>query len=423
MTTATRTITPLMRPPEATVTPPGSKSITNRALLLAALAQGASVLRGALVADDTEAMAAALRALGSRVGELDPGAVEVAGPPAPVASARVDCRLSGTTARFLLPVAAATGVPVVIDGSEQLRGRPMGDLVDTVRGLGAVVEALGVEGHLPLGVEGAAIRGGEVDLDVSTTSQFLSALLLAGPTFPGGLRVTTRGREVARPFVDLTLAVLTSFGADAAETAPGVFTVAEGGLVGRDYTIEPDATAASYFLAAAAITGGRVRVSGLSRASIQGDVGFVDVLERMGAEVSAGPDHLQVARSGPLRGVDVNLSDHPDTVQTLAAVAVFADSPTRIKGVEVIRGHETDRIEAVVTELRRLGVDASETDDGITIVPGPVHPTTVATYGDHRMAMSFALVGLRAPGIAIADPDVVAKTYPGFFGDLEALRR
>lgn len=419
----TMPITPLTDPPDAVVTPPGSKSITNRALLLAALADGPSVLRGALVADDTEAMAGALRDLGARVGPVDPTAVEVAGPLEPTGPVTVDCRLSGTTARFLLPVAATRRVPLVVDGSDQLRGRPMGALLETLERLGARIDPTGEPGHLPVRVDGTDHHGGEVDLDVSTTSQYLSALLLAGPTFAGGLRITTHGRQVARPFVDLTMAVVNDFGGSCEEPTPGVFTVAEGGLQGREYRIEPDATAASYFLAAAAITGGRVRIAGLSRASIQGDVAFLDVLQRMGARATDGPDHLQITRDGPLRGIDVDLSANPDTAQTLAAVAVFADGPTRVRGIEVVRGHETDRITAVVTELRRLGIDATETDDGFVIEPGPIEPATVATYGDHRMAMSFSLIGLRTPGIVIADPEVVGKTYPGFFDDLALLRR
>ncbi len=423
MTVPTLPIVPLTRPPAATVTPPGSKSITNRALLLATLAEGPSVLRGALVADDTEAMVGALRDLGARIDPLDPVAMRVAGPLEPGPDVRVDCRLSGTTARFLLPVAATRGLPVVVDGSDQLRGRPMGALLDALVELGVRVESGAEPGHLPVRVDGSDHRGGPVSLDVSRTSQYLSALVLAGPTFPGGLRIATRGREVARPFVDLTMAVLRGFGGVVDEVTPGVFAVAQGGLSGREFVIEPDATAASYFLAAAVITGGRVRIDGLSRSSVQGDVGFLDVLERMGADITDGADHLEVSRTGPLRAIDVDLSAHPDTAQTLAAVAVFAPGETRVRGIEVVRGHETDRITAVVTELRRLGVEASETDDGFVIRGGEVAPATVATYGDHRMAMSFSLIGLRVPGVVIADPDVVAKTYPGFFTDLEALRR
>lgn len=422
MTSQTRRIIPLERTPEVTIRPPGSKSITNRVLLLAALAEGPSTLHGALIADDTVAMSGALEDLGARIGPLDATAMRVAGPLAPDPEAHVDCRLSGTTARFLLPVAGTRNTTVVIDGSDQLRGRPMGGLLDALTTLGVRVESLGERGHLPVQVDGSGHHGGVVDLDVSTTSQYLSALLLAGPVFPGGLRIETRGKEVARPFVDMTMATLRDFGATVDEPEPGVFTVAEGGLVGREYQIEPDATAASYFLAAAVITGGRVRIDGLSRASIQGDVAFLEVLERMGAEIDHGDDHLEVSRTGEIRGIDVDLSANPDTAQTLAAVAVFASSPTRIRGIEVVRGHETDRIAAVVTEMRRLGIDAVETDDGFLIRPGSVQPTIVATYGDHRMAMSFALIGLRAPGITIADPDVVSKTYPGFFEDLDRLR-
>lgn len=417
-----RLIEPLAEAPAATIRPPGSKSITNRALLLAAFADGPSTIRGALDADDVDAMIGALESLGAvleRRGDIihvmpSAGVLDSEG-------VRLDARMSGTTSRFVLPAAALAGVPVVLDGAPSLRRRPMGPLLDALQALGAAVTPLGDAGCLPVRVDGSAMTGGRVALDGSTSSQYLSALLLSGPRFADGLRIELAGPTVARPFVDMTIDLLRAFGAVASEVEPGVYEVAPAPLVGRDFAVEPDATAASYFLAAAAITGGRVRIEGLGNGSVQGDVAFVDVLEQMGAEVRRETDALEVI-GGPLHGIDIDLSAIPDTALTLAAVAVFASTPTRVRGVGFIREHETDRLAAVVTELRRMGLEAEETDDGFTVTPGRPRPTTVQTYEDHRMAMSFALVGLRAPGIRIADPAVTVKTYPGYFDDLERLR-
>ncbi len=415
-----RRIEPLVQPPDVTLRPPGSKSLTNRALVLASLAEGPSVLHGALRADDTDAMIGALRALGAGIDvegtrmRVTPGASSVA------PEARIDALLSGTTSRFVLPVAALAGVPVVVDGDAPLRRRPMGPLLDALAVLGAQVQSLDEPGHLPVRITGEGLRGGTVTVDASRSSQFLSALLHIGPLLPGGLVAEAAGAIVARPFVDLTLWALEDFGARVDEPSPGRFEVAAGGLRGRVHEIEPDATAATYLAAAAAITGGRVRVAGLGPATRQGDMAFFDILERMGATVERGAD-ATVVTGGPLQGLDIDLSANPDTAQTLAAVAVFASSPTRVRGVEVIRGHETDRIAAVVRELGRLGIEATEFDDGFEIVPGTPRPGTVRTYDDHRMAMSFALIGLVVPGIEIADPQVVTKTYPGYFADLASL--
>lgn len=420
MTGSVRIIEPLAAPPDASIRPPGSKSLTNRALVLAALANGPSRLHGGLRADDTDAMVGALRALGAVI-EVEGTEFSVTPRNGPLeVGTRIDAILSGTTSRFVLPVAALAGVPVTVDGSEPLRRRPMGPVLDALVALGVDVEPLGEVGCLPVRIATNRALGGEVTVDAASSSQFLSALLLIGPCLPDGLVVDAGADIAARPFVDLTLGALTDFGAVVDEPRPGRFVVAPGGLRGRSYDVEPDATAATYLAAAAAITGGRVRIEGLGPATRQGDMAFFDVLERMGATVERFPD-ATVVTGGPLHGIDVDLRSNPDTAQTLAAVAVFASSPTRVRGVEFIRGHETDRIVAVVRELRRLGIDATEYDDGFAIVPGMPRPATVQTYDDHRMAMSFALVGLAVPGIGIADPDVVSKTYPEYFDDLASL--
>jgi 3-phosphoshikimate 1-carboxyvinyltransferase len=436
-----RAVEPVTGPLDATVTVPGSKSLTNRALVCAALAEGTSVIDGALAADDTAAMAGALRALGAGVA-VDPaaGGVVIDGTggalrPGPV---DLDVRLSGTTARFLLPVVALGDGPYRIDGLPPLRVRPMGPVLDGIGALGATVSHRGRPGHLPVtvGAPGGLV-GGAVDVTGDTSSQFASGILLAAPCTRAGvtLRVTTE--LVGRPFVDLTVAVMASFGVDVAITEPPpkgetgslsglVFTVPAGPYRATSYRVEPDASAASYLLAAAAICGGRVTVDGLGGASRQGDAGFADLLAAMGADVARTATATTVVGPSPdvpLRGLgDVDLSTMPDMAQTLGVVAVFADAPTRVRGIGFIRGHETDRIAAVVRELRRCGIEAHEKDDGFVVQPGAPRPARVRTYDDHRMAMSFALLGLAAPGIEIEGPDCVAKTFPGFWTALESLR-
>ena len=408
---------PLAAPPDAVVRPPGSKSITNRALLCAALAEGESVLRGALFADDTLAMIGAVAALGAGVeAREDQALVRVSGARLGLTPVRIDAGRSGTTSRFVLAAAALGNAECVVDGDPQLRARPMGPLIDALEQLGVRVRTLGEPGCLPLALCGPA-HGGRVRIAGHVSSQFLSGLLMAAPLIDGGLEIELTSPLVSVPYVEMTRAVMAAFGV----SADG-FRVAPAAYAPTDFAIEPDASAASYFFAAAAITGGRVTVEGLGADSIQGDVAFLDVLERMGARVDRGPASTTVSGTGTLRGIDVDMSDISDTAQTLAAVAVFADGPTRVRGIGFIRRKETDRIAAIVGELRRAGIEASEEDDGFVIVPGGVEPVRFETHDDHRMAMSLALLGLRVAGIELADPGCVAKTYPAFFEDLAMLR-
>ena len=394
-------IEPLAAPPDASVRLPGSKSITNRALVCAALADGRSVLEGALAADDTEAMIGCLRELGAVI-ETDGDRFEIDGvggrlPERPVS---LDARMSGTTARFIAPVLARGPGPYLLDGAPQLRARPMGDAIAALRALGAAVIEHEEPGHLPITVSGPLPPGGRATVAGDVSSQFLSGLLLAG------FDADVVGPLVSQPYVELTRAVMAAF-------AGGPTT----------YIIEPDASAASYFFAAAAITGGRVRVEGLGRSARQGDVAFVDVLAGMGARVDRDDVSTTVVGDGPLRGVDADLTHLSDTAPTLAVVAAFADSPTRATGIGFIRRKETDRIAAIVTELRRCGIDAEEEADGFVVRPsGEVRPARIETYDDHRMAMAFALLGLRVDGIEIADPECVAKTFPGYWQALDGLR-
>jgi 3-phosphoshikimate 1-carboxyvinyltransferase len=295
----------------------------------------------------------------------------------------------------------------------------MAALIDALRQLGAAVEEVGVAGHLPIVVRGP-LTDNRAELPGGASSQFLSGLLLAGPLLAEGLEVRLTSALVSRPYAVMTAAVMAAFGATA-DVTDDVCRVTGGGYRAADYAVEPDASAASYFFAAAAITGGRVRVEGLGSGSMQGDMAFLDVLARMGATVEVDDDSTLVT-GGALHGLDVDLADLSDTAPTLAVVAAVADSPTRVRGIGFVRGKESDRIGAVVEELRRCGVDAAEEDDGFTVRPGPVHGAVVDPHDDHRLAMAFAVLGLRVPGIDIADPSCVAKTFPEFFDVLEGLR-
>jgi 3-phosphoshikimate 1-carboxyvinyltransferase len=415
-------ITPLVVPPEADLHLPGSKSITNRGLLAAGLAHGTSALEGLLLADDTRAMIDCLAELGAVI-VLDEGRrrAEVRGTGGRVpTSGRACARQSGTTARFVAPVLALARGPWVLDGDPQLQARPMGDLFDALRELGARVDDGGGGGRLPASIEGP-ITGKPVVISGATSSQFLSGLLLAGPLLDRELTITVAEGLVSRPFVELTMSVMRCFGADVSADHDR-YRVGPGGYRAADLAIEPDGAAATYFFAAAALCGGRVRVAGLGRGSAQAEMAFPRLLATMGAEVEIGADYAEV-RGGALHGVEADCSDFSDAVPTLAVVAALADAPTRVTGVGFIRQKESDRIGALAEELRRCGIGAVEEPDGLVIVPAPPRPALVRTRGDHRLAMAFSVLGLLVPGIEIDDPGCVAKTFPEFFATLERLRR
>lgn len=423
-----RSIAPLAAPPDATIAVPGSKSLTNRGLVLAALADGTSRLNNALFADDTVVMVEALRRLGFAV-EVDERApaMRVAGLGGIIPASEADLFVggAGTAARFLTAMVCVGKGRFRIDGTARMRERPIGDLADALNTLGALVTAR--RGSLPVLIEARGLRGGRVTIRGDVSSQFVSALLMAAPCAASDVEVIVEGRLVAEPYVEMTLAVMAAFGIEVERAGPRRFVVHAGGRYRpQDYTIEPDASGAAYFFAAAAISGGRVRVPGLAPASLQGDARIVDVLEAMGCRVERAHDALTVegpgAQGNVLRGVDVDLGAMSDQTMTLAAIAPFADGPTRIRGVGHIRHQESDRLAATAAELRRLGQDVQEFDDGLAVAPRPVRPAVIQTYDDHRIAMAFAVAGLRAPGIAIADPGCVGKTFPTFFEQLERLR-
>ncbi len=424
-------VLPLASPPATTVEVPGSKSITNRALVCAALAGGRSTLTGALFADDTEAMLDVLRVLGigltvdRRRNEVE---VEVDGcaGAVPATGQALDVRRSGTTARFVPPLLALGSGSYRVIGHRQLLARPMGPTFDALRELGIAVEELEGRARLPAtiggrGLHGHGMRGGRLRLPGDVSSQFLSGLLLIGPCLPDGLVIEVTTPLVSRPYVELTAAVMRAFGASVDTPDPATFAVAPGGYRAARYRIEPDASAASYFFAAAAMSGGRVLVPGLGRTSQQGDMAFVGLLSDMGAVVDQDDESTEVNGTGELHGIDADLADLSDTAQTLAVVAAGAEGTTRVTGIGFIRAKETDRIAAVAAELTRCGIEVSIEADGWSIRSGPVRPAVVRTYEDHRMAMSFALLGLCNPGIAIAGPDCVAKTFPGFWVALHRL--
>ncbi len=422
-------IVPVSGPVRGTIRPPGSKSITNRALILAALAEGTSTLTGMLDSQDTQVMLESLQRLGLHVShDASAAKCDVAG-----CGGRLECdhatlwlENSGTSIRFLTSLCSLGRGRYRLDGVDRMRQRPIGDLVRTLNLLGAFVECEQAGSDCPpVIVDGSLGRlsGGTAMIRGDISSQFLSSLLMSAPAAAEPIELTVDGELVSKPYVTMTLEMMRSFGVEVAFPPDlSSFLIEPQAYQGRRYDIEPDASAASYFFAVAAVTGGEVTVNGLSRSALQGDVGFVDALEQMGCEVRWEDDSVTVV-GRPLHGIDIDMNAISDTAQTLAAVAVFADSPTTIRNVEHMRHKETDRITAVVCELRRAGIGASEFADGLTIHPAKPQPADISTYDDHRMAMSFSLLGLKADGIRILDPGCTAKTYPNYFADLDALCR
>ncbi len=401
---------------------PGSKSITARALFLAAAADGVTTLRRPLRSDDTEGFAEGLERLGYRIGRT-PDAWRIDGrPEGPgVAEADVYCRDGATTARFLPTLAAAGHGTFRFDASPQMRRRPLLPLTRALRDLGVDLRHEEAEGHHPLTVAAAGVEGGHVVLDAGQSSQYLTALLLLGPLTRTGLRITVTDL-VSVPYVEITVAMMRAFGVEVVREGD-TYVVPPGGYRATTYAIEPDASTASYFFAAAALTGGEVTVPGLGRGALQGDLGFVEVLRRMGARVETGADGTTVAGTGELHGLTVNMRDISDTMPTLAALAPFASGPVRIEDVANTRVKECDRLDACAENLRRLGIDVATGPDWIEIRPGTPRGTDIKTYGDHRIVMSFAVTGLRAPGISFDDPGCVRKTFPGFHEAFALLRK
>ncbi|MGK5553596.1 3-phosphoshikimate 1-carboxyvinyltransferase [Actinomadura kijaniata] len=399
-------------PVDATVPLPGSKSMTNRALILAALADGPGTVTRPLRSRDSELMAGALRALGVGIGEdggdwqVLPG--ELAGP------ARVDVGLAGTVMRFLPPVAALASGEVHVDGDPRARERPMGPIIRALRALGVDIDDAGRDA-LPFTVHGAGgVEGGTVTIDASGSSQLVSGLLLAAPRFAKGVEVRHEGPPVpSAPHLAMTVAMLREAGATV-ETEPDVWRVAPGPLRGREWVIEPDLSNAAQFLGAALVTGGRVTVPDWPSNTTQPGDALRDLLAAMGAEVSLGPDGLTVRGTGAFRGLDADLHEVGELTPVLTALAALADGPSRLTGIAHLRGHETDRLAALVTEINGLGGDVRELPDGLEIRPRPLRGGVFRTYDDHRMVMAAALLGLAVPGVEVENVATVGKTLPNF---------
>ncbi|TLP51530.1 3-phosphoshikimate 1-carboxyvinyltransferase [Microbispora triticiradicis] len=400
-------------PVRATVRLPGSKSVTNRALVLAALADAPGTVRLALRSRDADLMAAALRALGAEMTPSNESAdsVDWSVTPRPVrGGVSIDAGLAGTVMRFVPPVAALAGGPVFFDGDPHARKRPMGPILGALRALGASVD----NDALPFTIRGP-ISGGEVVLDASVSSQMVSGLLLAGARFEKGVTVRHDGPPVpSMPHIEMTVQMLRRAGVEVDDTETDVWRVQAGPVRAGDVTVEPDLSNAAPFLAAALVTGGAVVVPDWPEETTQGGDALRGLLAEMGARVERVPEGLRVTGTGSLRGIDADLRDVSELTPTIAALAALADGPSRIRGVAHIRGHETDRIAALATEINRLGGDARETDDGLEIRPRPLTGGVFRSYADHRMATAGAVVGLVVPGVEVEDIATTAKTLPEF---------
>ena len=410
---------------DAIVRVPGSKSVAARALICAALSTGASTVSNLPSGDDTESMLAGLMQLGLKI--------ERNGDEARFASSFdveqtqplvLDARLAGTTARFLTALSALRSGEVVITGEEALRKRPMHDLHQALSDIGFDISPLNGTGMLPVAVKRGEQKSARVNIAATTSSQFTTALMLIAPRLSQGLTIVTEGDVVSQSYLDMTVGVQQSFGVTPNESSEHIFRYTPSEYVGTNYEVEPDASSASYPLAAAAIVGGRVVLSGLGRSSLQGDSKFVDVLVRMGCVAEYIDDDVVLTRSveQPLMGVAVDMRDMSDLVPTLAVVASFAQTSTTITGVGFIRNKESDRIGDLAHELRQLGVSVDELHDGLTVHPSITHAGAIDTHHDHRLAMSIALIGLVTPGVVINDPMVVTKSWPEYWSMLGALQ-
>ena len=418
-------IIPINHRLDATVRVPGSKSLTNRALLISALANAKTRLINALFSDDSCYFAKALQTLGFDV-QLDEANHEMTvtgrGGKIPAHEAELFIGNAGTAARFLTAFLTLGHGEYILDGDSRMRERPIGDLVDALNQLGVELET--TSNCPPVEIFARGLPGGKTRIAGNISSQFLSALLMVAPYAKSPIEIEVTTQLNSKPYVDMTIAVMNDFGVEVEHHGYERFIIQPSFYSPiSSYSIESDASAASYFFAAPAICGGRVRVENISRHSIQGDIAFLDILQQMGCTIMEGTYSIEVSGAPPLRGVDVDMRDIPDTAQTLAVIAPFASSPTRIRGIASARVKESDRVHATCTELARLGIRVEEHEDGMTIYPcNEIQPGTIQTYNDHRMAMAFALIGLKVEGITIENPSCVSKTFPNYFEVLDALR-
>ena len=409
---------------DAITTVPGSKSIANRALICAALARGSSTIIGLPDGDDTQAMLQSLKKLGATI-SLD-GATAHFEQSINLDSAdelTVDANLAGTTARFLTAIGALRQGSLSVTGNESLRSRPMKDLHVALDQLGAVVSWQGDKYCLPVTVRRGVSCSDSVQISANTSSQFVTSLMLIAPMMENGLRIELVGEIISLPYITMSATVMRAFGANVLVIDERNIVIDGGGYVGCEFTIEPDASSASYPFAAAAVAGGRVLVKGMRSNMVQGDSRFIDILRQMGCDISEDQGGVTVSRdaNSTLCGVDVDMSEISDLVPTLAIVAMFAETATRIRGVGFIRNKESDRIGDLAVEMRRLGANVVEHSDGLEISPQSLHSGRCDTHHDHRLAMALGVAGLKLPGLIISDPQVVSKSWPQFWGMLEAL--
>jgi 3-phosphoshikimate 1-carboxyvinyltransferase len=437
MTNPSLEIKSFSHPLNATVRVPGSKSLTNRALLIASLAKGTTRLTNALFSDDSRYFAKALQILGFDV-RLDEVNHEMTvtglGGKIPADKAELFIGNAGTAARFLSAFLTLGNGEYILDGEPRMRERPIGDLVEALTQLGAVIAPLNIHPSSfiphpssicpPIKIIANGLPGGKTKIAGDISSQFLSALLMVASYSQNPIEITLATDLNSKPYVDMTIAIMSDFGVEIQRNGYQSFRIPITNYKSRiTYVIESDASAASYFFAAPAICGGTVRVENISRKSLQGDIGFLDVLAKMGCSISETDNCILVTGTTELRGIDVDMRDIPDTAQTLAVIAPFASSATRIRGIASARVKETDRVRATCTELARLGIRVEEHEDGMTIYPCErFNSATIQTYNDHRMAMAFSLIGLRAEGVTIENPSCVSKTFPNYFEVLDSLR-
>lgn len=415
-------IIPLNKPLDASIILPGCLSYTIRAMALAAMSVGRVKIANALKSDDTYAMLNAFKALGIRV-EEGPDFLVIEGnlPEVKEANYEINIGLSGRAARTLLAMLCLVPGIKILTCEAGFKKRPVGDLVDGLKQMGAEIEYLERQGFLPVKITSSKLRGGKIKLRGEISSQFVSAILVIAPIV-GEVKIEVVGEQASKPFIDMTIEAMKSFGVSVTNNNYQEYFVAGGQAYAKDtYFVEPDATGASYFWGIAALTKNRIKILHLSPKSMQGDVKFADILGKMGCVVRKNVEEqwVEVEGSGILRGLSVDMKDMPDTVQTLAVIAAFAQGRTVITGLGNLKVKETDRIEAPRRELKKMGVNVESSDNSLTINGNRPHGADIDTYGDHRMAMAFSIAGAKIPGVVINDSEVVSKSFPGFWKKLE----
>lgn len=413
----------LESPINCNINVPGSKSITNRALFLASMADGVSTLRNVLFSDDSRSFLCCLQELGYDITVNEEARMVTVKGGSPCNKAIINVRSAGTSARFFTALLSASPGEYEIQATEQMCRRPMKPLCEALESLGVEICYLGEKWFLPFRIKGGNKRGGEISLNAEQSSQFLSSLLMTGGLYEEGLTIHHIGKEIAKPYIYMTMEMMKQFGGEVCNFGQTYVVKPGNSYRSLDYMIEPDVSGACYFFALAVLTGGRVLVKDVHLSSMQGDIRFLEILKLLGAEVHDTSEGIEVKgpAGGIYNGIDVDLNDCSDQTMTLAALAVFAKTPTKIHNINHIKLQESDRIQAILSELKKMGIVCNEINDGIVIYPGSPIPTIVETYNDHRMAMAFTLVGLKAGGIIIDNPSCVSKTFENYFDIIDTL--